>query len=131
MSLTKETAIANFTRFGYALIPLDLAGHLAHNLFHLLAEGKSVVFTALMLVGIQPTGSPALLDTATIQVFQYLLVVAGTLGSAYTAYRIAGSKVRAGTAGTPWPVLVPMAGLILVLGAVNMYLFYLPMAMRM
>jgi hypothetical protein len=68
------------------------------------------------------------LDTATIQVFQYLLVVAGTLGSAYTAYRIARSKAGS---GTPWPVLLPIAGLILALGAVNLYLFYLPMAMRM
>jgi hypothetical protein len=42
---TKEGTVKNFARFGYALIPLDLAGHLAHNLFHLLAEGKAVFFT--------------------------------------------------------------------------------------
>lgn len=120
--------VATFTAFGYALIPLDLAGHLAHNLFHFLAEGKSVVFTALALVGVRSSGSPALLDNATIQVLQYLLVLAGTVGSAYTAYRIAGSRT---SGGARWPALLPIGALILVLGAVNLYLFYLPMAMRM
>ena len=43
----------NFAMFGYAIIPLDVAGHVAHNLFHLFAEGKAVWFTALMLVGQQ------------------------------------------------------------------------------
>src|SRR5690606_20153124 len=28
----------NFAMFGYAIIPLDVAGHVAHNLFHLFAE---------------------------------------------------------------------------------------------
>jgi ferredoxin len=37
-----EGTTKNFARFGYALIPLDVAAHVAHNLFHLLAEGKSV-----------------------------------------------------------------------------------------
>lgn len=45
----------NFARFGYAIIPLDIAGHMAHNLFHLLAEGKAVVFTALVLLGQPPS----------------------------------------------------------------------------
>ena len=35
-----ESVARNFARFGYAVIPLDLAGHMAHNLFHLLAEGQ-------------------------------------------------------------------------------------------
>src|SRR5690554_2663451 len=40
-----ESTAKNFARFGYALIPLDVAAHLAHNLFHLLAEGGSVYTT--------------------------------------------------------------------------------------
>jgi len=35
---TGETLRTAFARFGYAVIPLDLAAHMAHNLFHLLAE---------------------------------------------------------------------------------------------
>lgn len=126
----RQGILATFTLFGYALIPLDLAGHVAHNLFHLLAEGKSVVFTAMAMFGMESQGSAALLDNATIQVLQYLLVVIGTAGSAYTAYRIARARGSEAGAGL-WPVLAPMAVLILVLGAVNLLLFYLPMDMRM
>jgi len=45
-----------FTIFGYALIPLDLAGHLAHNLFHLLAEARTTLH-GLGMLGIQSQGS--------------------------------------------------------------------------
>lgn len=125
-----QGVVATFTVFGYALIPLDLAGHLAHNLFHLLAEGKMVLYTALSLVGIQVNGSAALLDSATIQVLQYLLVLLGVAGSAYTAYRIAkGSSTRA--EASPRGAWLPIATLIVVLGLANLLLFYLPMQMRM
>lgn len=50
-ALRGGTARDYFAAFGYALIPLDVAGHIAHNLFHLLAEGKSIAVTALALVG--------------------------------------------------------------------------------
>ena len=44
---------------------------------------------ALALFGQDVHGaSPALLDSATIQVLQYILVVLGAIGSLYTAYRI-------------------------------------------
>ena len=123
-----ESTLTNFARFGYALIPLDLAGHVAHNLFHLLAEGKAVVFTALALGGIESHGSsPALVGPETIQVLQFLLLGLGVLGSLYGAYRIA--KHHDGVKA--WRSFTPMAGLIVVLGLINVYLFLLPMAMRM
>ncbi len=79
----------NFAKFGYALIPLDVAGHVGHNLFHLLAEGKAVGFTALGLLGKEvPAASPALLGTEAIQVLQFVLIALGAAGSLYTAYRI-------------------------------------------
>ncbi|MEI7644531.1 MAG: 4Fe-4S binding protein [Chloroflexales bacterium] len=120
----------NFALFGYAIIPLDVAGHVAHNLFHLFAEGKAVWFTALMLVG-QQVGeqSPALLATGVIQVLQYTLVALGILGSLYAAYRIARSNF--GPAQTTWRTFAPYAAVIAILGAINVYLFILPMAMRM
>lgn len=120
--------ITVFTAFGYALIPLDLAAHVAHNLFHLLAEGKSVVFTGMAIFGTEMEGSAALLDIPTIQVLQYLLVLAGTAGSIYTAYRIAGGRLLKGKLIGTW---APIAALIAILGAVNLVLFYLPMEMRM
>ncbi len=119
----------NFTKFGYAIIPLDVAAHVAHNMFHLLAEGKAVFYTAMILGGqeIGPGVSPALLDTATIQLLQYLLVGLGVAGSIYTAYRIS----RSNYTGQTWKTWLPYAVLIVLLGAINIWLFILPMAMRM
>jgi ferredoxin len=126
----RKGIVATFTIFGYALIPLDLAGHLAHNLFHLLAEGKAILYTGMAMVGIQAQGSPAILDSATIQVLQYILIAIGTFGSAYTAYRIARGRATAGDQPMS-NSFVPVAGLVVIMGIVNIALFYLPMAMRM
>ena len=127
--LNGETVARNFAKFGYAIIPLDVAAHAAHNMFHLLAEGKAVMFTALASVGqVVPEQSPALADNATIQILQFALLALGVIGSVYTAYRIARSNYASGKS---WATLVPYAALIMVLGGVNVWLFLLPMAMRM
>jgi hypothetical protein len=124
-----DSVVKNFARFGYAIIALDVAGHIAHNLFHLLAEGRAVHTTgASFFMGqAAQAGSSALLDDSTIQVLQYGLVALGVLGSLYTAYRISKSNNPRQT----WTTLAPYAVLILVLGAANVYLFSMPMAMRM
>jgi polyferredoxin len=123
-----ETAVKNFARFGYALIPLDLAGHVAHNLFHLLAEGKAVIFTAMSLFGMEVhDASTALVGPETIQILQFILLGLGVLASLYAAYRIA--KHNDGIKA--WSSFIPMGVLIIVLGLINVYLFLLPMAMRM
>jgi polyferredoxin len=120
----------NFAMFGYAIIPLDVAGHVAHNLFHLFAEGKAVWFTFLVLLGQEaPSASPALLSVGTIQVMQYALVALGVLGSLYAAYRIAKSNFAASK--KTWASFAPYAALVALLGAINVVLFVLPMAMRM
>lgn len=120
----------NFALFGYAIIPLDVAGHVAHNLFHLLAEGKAVWFTTLTLFGqADPGGTPALLSTGVIQVLQYILVALGILGSLYATYRIA--RGNFGVSRKTWPTFAPYAAAVAVLGAINVGLFVLPMAMRM
>ena len=119
----------NFTRFGYAIIALDVAGHIAHNLFHLLAEGKSIFYTALALFGQEVHGaSPALVGMDTIQILQFGLIALGFIGSLYTAYRIAKTNH---SGGNVWGTFVPYAALIVILGVMNVYLFVLPMAMRM
>lgn len=118
----------NFSRFGYAIIPLDLAGHIAHNLFHLLAEGKSVIFTFVELFGVNMHGSTALLDNETIQALQYILIVIGALGSIYTVYKIA--KHTYGNKNSIKTSLVYTI-LLVFLAVVNLILFALPMEMRM
>lgn len=118
----------NFARFGYAIIPLDLAAHIAHNLFHLLAEGKSVIFTFVELFGVNMHGSTALLDNKTIQALQFILIGLGALGSIYTIYRI--SKHTYGNKNAIKTTVVYTI-LIVFLAVVNIILFALPMEMRM
>jgi polyferredoxin len=124
----KATLVENFTRFGYAIIALDMAGHIAHNLFHLLAEGKSIYYTGLGLFGMAVHGaSPEIVNMATIQFLQFGLIALGFIGSLYTAYRIA----KTHNAEKVWTTFAPYAVLMVVLAAINVYLFILPMSMRM
>lgn len=124
-----ESAYLNFARFGYALIPLDLSAHLAHNLFHLLAEGKSILFTGMATFGMAvPDQSAALVSVGTIQLLQYILLVIGALGSIYTAYRISKSQY---TSDKVIGSTLPFAILIIVLTVANVYFFMLPMMHRM
>ncbi len=126
------TTRQNFASFGYALIPLDIAGHIAHNLFHLLAEGKSILTTALALFGRESGGgSAALVGTGTIQLLQYTLIAFGVAGSLYTAYRIAAARSPGRRREARWLLLAPYAAVILVLVALNSWLFALPMSHRM
>ncbi len=125
-----RSTVENFTRFGYALIPLDLAAHIAHNLFHLLAEGKSVIFTFMSLFGMEMHDqSAALVSNSSIQILQFILIAIGAFGSAWTAYKIA--KNNFASEGKTWSSFLPFAVLSVILGAFNIYLFILPMAMRM
>jgi polyferredoxin len=125
-----ETTVKNFARFGYALIPLDVAGHIAHNLYHLLAEGKSVLYTSLKLFGYDSGGaSPAIVGTTTIQILQYLVLAVGIAGSAYTAYRIA--RARYARVPVRRATLTPYLAVIGLFAAANIVLFLLPMAHRM
>lgn len=123
-----ENWIKNFARFGYALIPLDIAGHVAHNLFHLLAEGKSVYYSVASIFGSNASGSAALVGNGTIRTLQFVILALGLWGSLYTARRItfrrySATKIRRAT-------FAPYAILIGSLTALNVALFLLPMAHR-
>lgn len=125
---TGEGLKKSFARFGYAVIPLDLAAHMAHNLFHLLAEGGSVYYTFLRLIGIDKDGSSVLVPDPIIQIMQFTLVIAGTIGSLYVIYRIAKKnygKEKAVSASIPYWVV------ILIFGVLNFLTFTVRMAMRM
>jgi len=124
-----DNALMNLTKFGYALIPLDFAGHMAQNLFHLLAEGKSVLFTGLALFGIKNEGvSAALLGMDAIVLLQYALLTLGALASIYATYRIAKANYKGQAVMS---TVLPYSVLTLVFVAFNIYLFLLPMAHRM
>ncbi|WP_232289082.1 4Fe-4S binding protein [Paenibacillus sp. Aloe-11] len=119
---TSEKVKENFVRFGYAVIPLDLAGHLAHNLFHMFTEGKAIWFNTGNLFGYTLTGDLALASVGTVQLMQYLVIVLGLVGSAYTVYRI-GNRAS-------WKKLLPYYALMILLAVINIYLFSLPMDHR-
>ena len=124
-----ENWVKNFARFGYALIPLDIAGHVAHNLFHLLAEGKSIYYSVASIFGSSASGPTALVGDGTIQILQFIILALGLWGSLYTVRRItirrySASNIRRATS-RPYVVLIGS------LTALNVGLFLLPMAHRM
>ncbi|WP_301860180.1 4Fe-4S binding protein [uncultured Megasphaera sp.] len=127
--MNSESTHMNFARFGYALIPLDFSAHMSHNLFHLLAEGNTLINTGKAALGLGASNlPPAVLSMGTIQILQYLLLTIGGLGSIYTAYRIA----KANYSNTrPAKIIIPMLLLLVVLFLVNAYTFSQPMMHRM
>lgn len=124
-----ESTFQNFARFGYALIPLDVAGHVAHNLFHLLAEGKSVYYSVGSLFGSQATGSAALVSNGTIRILQFFILALGFWGSIYTVRRITYRRYLSATLRKS--TLVPYTALVGILMALNVAMFLFPMAHRM
>lgn len=124
----RDSVKQNFTKFGYAIIPLDMAAHIAHNLFHLLAEGKSIFYTFIELFGVQVHNtSSVILDDPTIQALQFILIGIGTIGSIYTMYRISKNNYKSKNISTT----IVYSILLILLAIVNIMLFSLPMAMRM
>lgn len=120
--------------FGYALIPLDLGAHAAHNLLHLLGEGKSIWWVTARLLGLNspldiPGGHPggsmgaALLDASTIKALQISLVLLAA-GASFAVARRMRPRVR--SAGST----LPLYGLLLILLGLNLWLFSVPMALR-
>ena len=102
---------------------------MAHNLFHLLAEGKSIFNTGMAALGISvSSSSAAVVSMGTIHILQYVLLLLGMLGSMYTAYKISKSHY---TAADILRITLPIGILIVVLTMANAYLFTLPMVHRM
>ena len=125
-----ETTWQNFARFGYALIPLDVAGHVAHNLFHFLGEGGAIIATTGALVGIKAQeGSTALLPLPGIQAIQFVLLAVGIGLSLYAVWRIARKRYQA-PRNLRW-TLAPFGAMVAVLAVFNIGMFLLPMAHRM
>lgn len=124
MDVPAQTTLSNFVRYGYALIPLGLGIHLAHNAKHFLGEGLSVIYTSASLVGWNITGDPSILNMPTIQIIQYILSVLGVLGGIYTAYRISQNNPNSKSSVLPYIVLMLMFGLI------ALWMYTVPMAAR-
>jgi polyferredoxin len=124
-----ESTFKNFARFGYALIPLDVAAHLAHNMFHLLAEGGSVISTVGALFGGKYTGAAMLVGNGPIQILQYTFLTLGLVGSLYTLRAITHRRYLTPTRRRS--TMLPFSVLIGILTALNVVMFMYPMAHRM
>lgn len=116
------TVTEHFVKFGYAIIPLDLAGHLAHNFFHMLTEGKAVWYNTATLFGGSVSGNLAFATVGTVQILQYVVILIGMAGSMYTVYRLGNrDSIKK---------LLPYYVLMILLAIINIYLFSLPMSHR-
>lgn len=144
---SKEGLWPTFARFGYAMIPLDLAGHLAHNLLHLFAEGGSLAitfnkFTSSVMNSVMDMGAimsssmgmsmgssmdMAILPMDVIKVMQYLFLAIGVFGSWLCIRKISQNSEPTNS----WKVRLPFNLLLAVLGLINFVLFFLPMMERM
>ena len=85
--------------------------------------------TTAALFGSTATGDPALVSAGTIQILQFALLALGIAGSIYTARRIAHRRYQ--TAARRRATVMPFVVIIALLGAVNVWMFLLPMAHRM
>jgi ferredoxin len=122
---TGEGVLADLTRFGYALIPLDIAAFVAHTQADALGHGHRLVVTVARLVGAHPSaGGAALAGPGTIRTVQWCLIAAGTVAALYTTRRIVAGHYRA--RGPRRAALLSYASLVVLLGAVNVLLFAVP-----
>ncbi len=122
------SAVDNFAAFGYAFIPIDVAGHIAHNLFHLLAEGKSVIGAFAGLLAGEVTTNGAIMSASATKGMQFALITIGALGTLYAAYMIAYAREQ--TTASAIRVVLPHALLLLIIIGINIFLFAMPMAHR-
>lgn len=158
---SREGTWQTFTRFGYAVIPLDLAGHLAHNLLHLFNEGGALYKTyqvfanSLANIGM---GSMAMasesMDMEAGSIAEKAAPIVEKAGHGadlailpmeviknmqyiFLAIGILGSlycirRISQNNSHTNnWRVRLPLYSLIVVLGIINYLLFLLPMMERM
>lgn len=128
-----------FAAFGLALVPLNLGTHVAHNLLHLLAEGKLLYWLGIdaltpaqeVVAGLELTANPGLMmliDQPTVVALQNLIVLLGAIGSLYAGWQAALRYKPENR--TPWKLFVPFAMILVTLLIVNFWILAQPMALR-
>jgi hypothetical protein len=133
---SKEPLRQNFASFGYALIPLGLAGHLAHNMFHLIKESKGAVQTILVESGIlmgmvKASAVPSHEvpgQAPYIRAVQIGIILVGILGSVVVLIR--SNRLCGGNPHFKWSRILPHMILVAIIGVVFVHLFFLPMNLR-
>ncbi|MDO8673319.1 MAG: 4Fe-4S binding protein [Dehalococcoidia bacterium] len=126
--LRGDSAKANLLRYAYALIPLGLMGHLAHNLNHLLSEGKALFQSLLRLFGQPDFSSAALVSAASIQILQIALVIMGAFMALCVVWRL--SMQQRGKRAH-WIAGIPHALLVVAVAGLFLWMFGQGMVPRM
>jgi NAD-dependent dihydropyrimidine dehydrogenase PreA subunit len=112
------TILQNFLAFGYAMIPLALASHVALGLHRLLGWSRSVPFAFLAMMDRFPVGNHAAwLPSPTVCRIEIVVLALGIAGSWYSAWRIARRHARR----RPLAACLPHALLLLGVLAANLY----------
>ena len=88
--------VRNFTAFGYAIIPLALAGHIAHGLLSLLTRSRTVPFALQAMAGRFPAvAPPAWIPNSAVLPIEIAVLGLGAAASLYAGHRIARRFSRA------------------------------------
>lgn len=124
-----------FVRYAYAVLPIALFYHLAHNSEHLLMEGQKVI--ALLsdplgrgwdLFGTAEWELPPMVDLPTLWIVQVLFVIIGHVYSLWVAHRVAGQSFKDQRAAF-WSQL-PMLAAMILFSLMSLWLLKQPMQMR-
>lgn len=127
-----------FKTLAYALVPIALFYHLAHNAMHILMEG-SAVLPALSdplgvgwdLLGTRGAEAGPLLHMGAVRTLQVAMLLAGLSISVYASYNFA-KQLGEGEVGDKFRMkFLLMLILILGLTCVSLWLIYQPMSMRL
>jgi len=109
--------LRNVIGFGYALIPIALASHVANGLFRVLTRSRAVPYALLAMAGRFPQSvqAAAWLPNSALYAIELAVLTLGVAGSLYAGYRIA----RKRWPRAPWAACLPHAVLSLGLFAAN------------
>lgn len=140
-----------FIRYAYALLPIALFYHLAHNAGHLLMEGQKAVpmlsnpfgyapgqhwsvmgFSgegAWNLFGTESLQVPPLVSLPSLWLIQVLLILVGHLYSLYAAQKV--GKQIFGDAGRATRSQIPMLAAMILFSIFSLWLLKQPMEMRL
>ncbi len=133
--LTAASYREYFVRYAYALLPIALFYHLAHNSEHLLMEGQKVVALASdplgfewNLLGTAGWSLPPLASLPTLWVLQVALITIGHVFSLWAARRAAAALFPGGRAALRSQI--PMLVAVVLFSVVSLWLLKQPMEMR-
>jgi YHS domain-containing protein/polyferredoxin len=124
-----------FIRYAYALLPIALFYHLAHNMEHLLMEGQKIIpllsdplGRGWNLLGTKDITLAPLTNLSTLWIIQVILVMTGHVFSLWSARRTAGALFD--DAGTARRSQVPMLVAMILFSLLSLWLLKQPMQMR-